>query len=89
MLKFDKRFARQYCFGPTPKFLLAAAYPSIARRFSGPNITSSNSAFGSRGNQLRESTAGPGRTGIRDAFCVDFAIQHRTKFCALYDLLVR
>jgi hypothetical protein len=43
ILKFDKRFARQYCFGPPPRFLLASTYPSIARRFSGPNITRSNS----------------------------------------------
>jgi len=72
MLKFDKRFARQYCCGLPPRFLLASTYSSIARRFSGPNITSSNSVA-RPGDPTQESTAGPGRTGTLGAFCNSFA----------------
>src|SRR5271156_5286436 len=64
MLKFDKRFARQYCYGLPPRFLLASAYSSIARRFSGPNVTHSNSGRRPEGRH-REGTAGSPAGGLR------------------------
>jgi len=34
---FDKRFARQHCFGPPPDFRLASSCTGIVRNLSGPN----------------------------------------------------
>jgi len=87
ILKFDKRFARQYCYGLPPRFLLASAYSSIARRFSGPNMTCSNSNPSPK-TQLGEHWGAP--SGTLGAFCISFAIQLDTvRLACTLDSLVR